>query len=323
MVNSMNLNGKFESDPFVSRFFNLRPYQMLAGMVDLHIHSHPDCAPRLLDDLEIVAQAKAVGMRAVMLKSHVGSSVERAYIAQQAAGEGIEVYGMVCLNPSVGGLNPEAVRMALKLGAKGVWMPSMWAEHHAAYIRNSTNKMGYETFDVQFPQSGITILHTDKGLKPEVVEILELMAERDAMLSTGHLSLDESQLLVDEAISRGVTKILIHTVNYHVLNYPTEALEEFTAKGAMLEFGWTSLLNPVWAAADPSRMLSLAEITELIRRVGVEKVVVTSDAGPVTVPPAIECMRQWYEMLKIKGFDATEIDIIMKENPARLLGLSL
>lgn len=74
---------------------------MLSGMVDLHIHSHPDYVPRLLDDLEIVAQAKAVGMRAVMLKSHVSSSVERAYIAQQAAGEGIEVFNLIFRLPKL------------------------------------------------------------------------------------------------------------------------------------------------------------------------------------------------------------------------------
>ena len=58
-----------------------------------------------------------------------------------------------------------------------------------------------------------------------------------------------------------------------------------------------------------------------MRAVGVERCVITSDAGQVSSPPPVECLRLWIEFLKIKGFKADEIDHMSKTNPAKLLGL--
>ena len=108
---------------------------MISGVIDIHCHPNPDFCRRLLDDPDLVAIAKAVGMRAVMIKSHFSSTHERAYLAEKAVGGGIRVFGLICLNPSVGGFNPEAVKIALRNGVGAVWMPSMWSENHARYVR--------------------------------------------------------------------------------------------------------------------------------------------------------------------------------------------
>jgi hypothetical protein len=42
----------------------------LAGAIDIHVHSHPDNRPRSLDALDAAGQAKAHGMRAIVLKNH-------------------------------------------------------------------------------------------------------------------------------------------------------------------------------------------------------------------------------------------------------------
>ncbi len=298
-----------------------RLFRDLEGMIDLHIHTIPDGFPRLLDDIETVAQAKAVKMRAVMLKGHVTVTPDRAYIAQRAVGGGIEVYGMICLNTPVGGMNPEAVKMAIRMGAKAVWMPSMWAENHARYVRESQKHMGYETTGMQFPEPGETILTPEGRMKPEVREILKLVADHDLMLSTGHLTLQESHLLLDEAKKMGIKKLIVHTVNYHVLHYPLDDLKKMVEKGAYLEYGFTSLPYPIWEPADPKRRITLDDVVTSMRAVGVEHCVITSDAGQVSSPPPVECMRLWIEFLKIKGFKPAEIDCMAKTNPARLLGL--
>jgi hypothetical protein len=132
----------------------MRIYEPLAGTIDLHIHSAPDFGHRLLDSLEIAAQAKAVNMRAIVLKSHAQGTAERAHHLRRMIGGGVDIFGIICLNPSVGGFNPAAVRMALKLGVKGVWMPSMWADNHAQYVHRSRTKMGYESLDMDFPGRG-------------------------------------------------------------------------------------------------------------------------------------------------------------------------
>jgi hypothetical protein len=53
---------------------DLKIYKVLKGTIDIHVHAHPDCAARLLDDIEVVAQARAVKMRAVVLKCHVSAT---------------------------------------------------------------------------------------------------------------------------------------------------------------------------------------------------------------------------------------------------------
>lgn len=298
-----------------------RLYRDLEGTIDLHIHTIPDAFPRLMDDVETVSQAKAVKMRALMLKCHVSATPDRAYIAQRAVGGGIDVYGMICLNTPVGGMNPEAVKTAIRMGAKAVWMPSMWAENHARYVRESQKLMGYETIGMQFPDPGETILTSDGRMKPEVKEILRLVADQDLMLSTGHLSLKESHLLLDEAKKMNIKKLIVHTVNYHVLHYPLEDLKRMVDKGAFLEYGFTSLPYPIWEPADPKRRITLDDVVTSMRAVGVENCIITSDSGQVSSPPPVECMRLWIEFLEIKGFKAEEIDYLARRNPAKLLGL--
>ena len=39
------------------------------------------------------------------------------------------------------------------------------------------------------------------------------------MLATGHLRVDEAHILLSEAKTRGITKTVVHTANYHVMKY--------------------------------------------------------------------------------------------------------
>ena len=302
---------------------HLRIYKELEGAIDLHIHSIPDAYPRLLDDIEVASQAKAVKMRAIVLKCHVTSSADRAYIAQRAVGGGIEVYGILCLNTPAGGLSPEAVKMAIRMGAKGIWMPGHWSRYDAQYMAKSRSLMGGDTIGYEYYDKTETILSDDGRMKPEVKEILKLVADHDLMLSTGHLSLQEAHLLLDEAKKMGLKKLLVHTVNYHVMGYPLEDQKKMVEKGAFLEFGFTSLPYPIWEPADPKRRISLNDVCTSIRAVGVDHCVLTTDSGLVTSPPPIECLRLWGELLKVKGFTQQEINIMMKLNPAKLLGLEI
>ena len=231
---------------------------------------------------------------------------------------------MICLNTPVGGMNPSAVKAALNMGAKAVWMPSMWAENHATYVRESAgHHMGYQTIDMHFPPEGKgeCITGSDGKIKSEVIEILEQVAEADVMLSNGHLSEKESLMLFELACKMGIKRLIGHTINYHVLKKSVEILEKMVSYGAKLEFGWSSLSHPIWEPKDPDRRISLQDCSNWMRHVGVENCVLTTDAGQVTSPPPIEAMRQWYEFLKTEGFAKEEIDMMTKTNPAFLLGL--
>ena len=301
-------------------------YAALAGTIDIHIHGHPDFCDRLLDDADVAALAKEAGMRAIMLKSHAGPTADRAYIAQKSVGGpyaagGLDVFGLICLNPPVGGFNPEAVRLAISSGVKAVWMPSMWAENHAAYVRRVGAGMGYESIGMRFPAEGLSVLQDARTLKPEVLQILDMVAAADLMLATGHLSLPEAHLLVEQAQARGITKLVVHTVNYHVMKFPLPDLLDMVARGAALEFGFSSLPNGIWDPVDPARATSVADAAAIMRAAGPANCLVTSDCGQFSTPMPIEAMRLWIEHLKFSRFTPDEINAMTKHVPARLLGL--
>jgi hypothetical protein len=200
----------------------------------------------------------------------------------------------------------------------------MWAENHAAYVRKTGKGMGYETIGMQFPEEGkgVTVLDANGALKDEVLEILDLVAEADLMLASGHLSVDESHALLSEAKKRGLTKLVVHTANYHVMRYPLTDLKQMVSDyGAVLEMGFSSLPNGIWDPIDRGRLIGVAEVCEMIDAVGSENVVVTSDCGQLSTAMPIEAMRLWISHLKTKGYSAEDIDNMTKHVPARLLGL--
>ena len=104
---------------------------LLEGSVDIHIHSAPDVYPRLLNDVELALSAKENGMRAILVKNHYFETAGRARLASDVAD--FPVFGGIALNLTNGGLNKHAVKMALKMGAKQVWMPTVHADY---FVKN-------------------------------------------------------------------------------------------------------------------------------------------------------------------------------------------
>ena len=95
----------------------------MKGVCDMHVHTNPDLRLRAYDDFELADAAIRVGARAIVIKTHLGFTVNRAYLTNQYVkrvyGEntGFTMYGGVVMNKVIGGINPEAVEKGLKLGA--------------------------------------------------------------------------------------------------------------------------------------------------------------------------------------------------------------
>src|ERR1700679_593183 len=88
----------------------------LAGAIDIHVHAAPDSTPRSIDAIDLARLAKARGMRGLVLKNHYESTAALAYLVRKVV-PGIEIFGGIDLNRSVGGINPAAVeRMILMQG---------------------------------------------------------------------------------------------------------------------------------------------------------------------------------------------------------------
>src|SRR5687768_9529919 len=180
----------------------------LSGVIDLHIHTAPDLRPRKLDDVGVARAAAARGMRAVLIKSHVTLTADRAHLVEQIV-PGIRVFGGLALNHAVGGINSAAVDVALRLGAAEIWMPTLsaWAQQH--------DRMG----------RGISI-YQDGRVADRVIDVLRLIADHDAILGTGHLSTQEVVDLVPVARELGVRKILVSHPEHPPVEMPPSVQEE-------------------------------------------------------------------------------------------------
>src|SRR6266567_1875498 len=109
----------------------------LTGAIDFHCHSAPDTVARSINSFEVVRQARAAGMRGVVLKNHFVSTAALAQLAMQEIG-GIEVFGGIVLNRSAGGINAEAVRKMTQVeGRHGriVWLPTFDAENQVRFSK--------------------------------------------------------------------------------------------------------------------------------------------------------------------------------------------
>lgn len=272
----------------------------LEGAVDLHVHSSPDVDRRRFDDLALARAAKDAGVGAVLIKSHQNSTVERAWLVSQCV-PGIRVYGGLVLNETVGGLNPAAVRLALELGARQIWMPTRSAQNHRIHHGQS---------------GGITILDDQGSLLPAVQEILEAIAQSDCILGTGHLSPRETNVLVDAASSAKVSKILVTHPEWGPTFYSYEAQKQLARRpNVFFERCFVSTTHLCGH-------VPFETIERAIMDTGVERTILSTDLGQPDTPPPAEGMRLYAERLRSTGFSADQIRQMMQANPERLLARS-
>lgn len=287
----------------------MRPYELLRDAIDLHIHAGPDLFPRELDEAEVVYQAKEIGMRGILLKSHFTTNADRVYMLKKRF-EGIDIFGSIVLNKSVGGVNPEAVFTAMNLGAKRVEMPTVDSEQHIRTLGRT-----YPWSKVQLPETeGITILSPEGELVSEVGEVAELVAQYDGMLCTGHLTLPEMYALIEEAKDAGVEKILVTHADLDVVSVSKEDQKKMAGMGAYIEHCFTPCTH-LRQRLDPRR------IAEAIKYVGAEHCVMSSDMGQPVNPIPREGFRMFVKTMLHLGISEREIDLMIRENPAKLLGI--
>lgn len=294
-------------------------FRDLRDAIDLHVHSAPDSFPRLLDDIEVAEDARARGMRAVVLKGHTSVTADRAAIARRVV-SGIEVYGGVVLNPAVGGLNPDAVREAIAMGARVVWGPTMWAQQHVDYIRRHPMS-GYRAIGMRFPERGVTLFEDAARTRvdPRLYEIMDLAAAAGCVFATGHFARDEVQVVLDYARRIGLDRVVITHPNYQVLEFTLEDCRRFAAQGAYLE--WCYLpLTPHWMLRSPESW-GLVEIAAAIRELGADRCLLSSDLGQLHNAPPTEGLREFIQALREEGIADKDLVTMTKVTPACLLGL--
>jgi hypothetical protein len=235
----------------------------------------------------------------ILIKSHQNSTVERAYLVSKVV-PGIRVYGGLVLNETVGGLNPAAVRLAIALGAKEIWMPTRSARNHRRHHGES---------------GGVTILDGDGRLLPVVEEIVRDVAQADCILGTGHVSPEEGSVLIDGARKLGVGKILVTHPEWGPTYYPLELQQRLAAGGGVLfERCFVSTTHRCGH-------VPFETIERAIEAVGAHATVLSTDLGQPDTPAPVDGLRLFAERLVASGFSAEKVRLMTRTNPARLLSL--
>jgi Family of unknown function (DUF6282) len=277
----------------------------LEGVIDLHAHVAPETSMlpymRAFDALEAAELAHIYGMRGIVLKEHHTETASWAYLVSQVVPD-VELYGGIVLNRTVGGINPVAVEaMARVRGGLGrvVYMPTVDA--------NSIE------------------ISRDGRLVPEVYEVLDVMAEYNLSLSTGHISPEESLMLIRAAKDAGVDHIYVQHPNHGGVVMSMATMKEAVRLGALIEIvlSGEGLTGGRAAAVDLENPVmdygpqKLADMREL----GPANIVLTSDLGQ---PGRVDYARAFQMALAVladSGFSQEEIDLMTRRNPARFLGL--
>jgi predicted metal-dependent TIM-barrel fold hydrolase len=284
--------------------------EVLDGAIDVHVHAFPD--PLIdtgWDQVEITQAATLAGMDGCLFKAHtfptaatvpfVNQAVE-AWAVQEEL-EPAAAYGGIVLNNYVGGLNPESVEMAARLGARCCWLPSHDNAHHHRVLGE---------------QGGIELLDTDDRPVPTLREIFDLLAANDMILDPCHSGTKDKFVVLEEAKKAGVKRMVVTHPNWNVTKTTIEQQIEMANLGAyMTMFAYGDVPNFNNPNCDPMHAL------ECVRRIGPERLIIASDLGTVVNVPPVEGMKLFIRILLACGVSKKDIRRMCVDNPHELLGV--
>lgn len=273
----------------------------LTGVIDIHVHSSPDSTPRSIDAIDLARMAKERGMRGLVLKNHYEPTASLAYVVRKLV-PGLEVFGGIDLNLSVGGMNPAAVeKMADITGSYGrfVWMSTFDSEAQVRY--NKDNRPF-----VRVSREG--------QLLPETKSVIAVIARRNLVMATGHNSAEEDLMLIKEARAEGVNHIVVTHAMVEPIHMSVAQMQQAANMGAYIEFTYNGTIGK-------SKEFSIADYAKAIRAVGVDHCILSSDMGQPGNPLHPEALVAFMDGMREQGFTKQEVDRMVKTNPALLIGL--
>lgn len=281
---------------------------LLEGAIDLHVHTAPDLIDRYESDVQLARDAIEAGMGGIVVKSHVVPTAGRVDLANEAVGSDVLVGG-IALNGSVGGLNRDAVETALELGAGIVWLPTAWSANHAGQAREA----GVDRFvgqRVPGPDEEIPVA-VDGQVTDATREIVDLVAEYDATVGTGHASPAEIGAVVDACADAGVRCLVNHPF-FRVVDLPLETQVELADQGAVMEY--------CAYAVQSTAGHSTERVARAIETVGADHVAIATDYGQADNPP-VPGLAEFARAVVDQGVPRETVRTTLTETPARVLGL--
>jgi hypothetical protein len=295
-----------------------RARELVRGGFDPHVHIAPDFAPRRISDLELAQRCLELGLAGFGLKSHYTATHERAAVVT-AAVPGIRALGTITLNHAVGGLNATAVEVAARQGARIVWLPTVSSENEIGEVEHADpegNVPVWVRFELDLRAAGVhpkavPVVDPQGDPLPELLEVLNVVADHDLVLATGHLSRDEIFVVVDAAVAAGVKTIVVTHPEFPSQRVSPADQQRLVERGALMERAFTTPYTG---------KCSWEDVFAATRAVGAANTVWGSDLGQRFNPPVEDGLAIMADRFLAAGFTDEEIRTMAVENTRRLAG---
>jgi hypothetical protein len=286
---------------------------LLVGAVDLHCHSGPAAMPRILGHHEAFRMALDAGFKALLYKDHYYVGMPHCAVLKDIYPDApIELYSGVALNNATGGINPHAVDHAIKIGGKIVWFPTFAAKNHIeAYASKSFPK----TARPMLPPIPLTVLDANGNLTDATKQICDLIAEGDIILAGGHLHASELFLLFEEAVRRGVKKMLVNHPSY-IIGCSDEDIRGLVGLGAYIEHSICMFIPGRAKQHETEDLIHMMEVA------GADRTVLGSDLGLTQAPKPVDGYRMIVSDLLDHQVSKADIKKMVSTNAANLLNLA-
>jgi hypothetical protein len=296
-----------------------RARELVRGGADVHVHIAPDVVERRIDDVGLARRFEELGLAGFVLKSHYTSTAERAAVVRGVV-PGIAALGAVVLNRAIGGMNPLAVEIAAREGARVVWMPttdSLAEREHLAHQPAGANLPVWAKVQAEFAERGIeteAVSTLDEGgeLLAETRLVLEVIAEHQLVLATGHLGRDEVFAIVAAAVEAGVEDVVVTHPDFPAQDFSVDEQLELAGMGAWIERCFTT---------PHTGKCSWEQWLEGTRAVGAQRTLLSSDLGQIKNPPVEDGLALMADRLLEAGFSEDEVRTMAVTNTRKIAGL--
>ena len=282
----------------------------IEGLIDFHTHCAPDVFGRSIDDDESAQGYMARKAEAVVLKNHVTSTGDRAWLLRKR-NPGIKAFGGVVLNGPAGGINPEAVQWSWRMqGGLGrvVWFPTFDADNHVKHFKDAPE--------------GIKVVGPDGKVLPAVREVLKVCAQQKLVVCTGHASPDQALALIEAARDAGCDRIVVTHAEFEVVNMNVDQMKRAAAMGAKMEIcAMGPLMGPQahlpWMRH--WRQVTYKESADHIKAVGAQHFLLSTDLGQTGNPAQWDGYAMLVSGLMGQGITREQVVTMGREVPGKLL----
>ena len=289
--------------------------RILRGAIDTHVHSGPSIAPRALDHLELARQMSEAGFAAVITKDHDYSGVVvAALIARHHPELTTRVYSGITLNNAVGGMNSYAVEHAAAMGGKVVFLPTLAAENHLRWEKTSAWAHPASTQRMR-PAVPVPVLDAGGAVRNDVKEVLDVVAQNDMALASGHLHVSETRLVFEEARRRGVRR-LVFTHPEDIVGASLDDVRDIAAMGAFVEHSLCMFLD-----GSPFKVRDGDDLRGYIEAAGIDRTILCSDLGQIGAFRPLDGFRRGVRLCIDLGYSDAAISSMVSTNAARAFGL--